>query len=1553
MSFLSNIQHLLNGVDIDCILREIKFLKKELASAKNELSIYSTSQTNKDREIESLKRHNKSLSDDLGRERNKLSIQEEKIGAFYQTIIELKKEIELLSSSEQKLKDEYKRATKKNASLNGKNLVLSNRVKVLEEQTSLLESLQLELSKKKTEIREIKAYCGDLQSNYDRIQDLLDKANKTIAIENSNNKALSDKYTALQESRKTLLEQIGTLKNKIGNTTNEYDDLKAEELGCIIQKNTDFEENRSIVEKEAESHKENVLLPQQGKSSYSENEKHPPYIHLIEANMNQEALEEQNDLMVDIQSAIQMAESQDKQLFEKEEELLTHQEEEEVSKEAEKKTNIKAEEYNVEDEAKNTFEITDDIINGDNVLEDNPLPYIYDASLIPADKLSIPEVYDVKEEKIINSRDFFAQNESELILWRRNLQEEFLMGHARFICPECKQPVKISGHKLFRGRVCYFAHFKDSDDCPYKTGTNRTKKEIEIQKYSLVQESERHKRLKVAIASALQDEQSKMIGVENVECEKRINSTIPYLNWRRPDIYAEYNGRKYVFELQLSTTFVSVIVDRDIFYRLNGYNIIWIFNFEDNKEYMNLHNLMCKDIYYANKRNVFIFDTDAEKQSIERGQLVLKCRWLDENGIWSGDKYITLDKFQYDDENSKPFIVDADEAYLNKYPEYAERRKQLENSREYLLKNLMERQKYKEELEKMKAEERSNLQLELFNDDNCVERFRSGTKYGYKYEKTIILPAKYTSAENIREDGYAQVGFNKKIGLVRKDGKEIVPVEYKNIDIINNQHGIVMASYKRIDLWLGNEHFSLINEYDDKEQKIIKEVENKKTIFILQSNTYNYSYTHSYYGYYPIRHKNWNGYSQTTLFSIIEENDFCVILITDKVYLLSKNLLLGINEKFSDIKSIGINQIFIAQKYETSLWGVLDWQGNIITGFKYAELIPTESEYLIVKNTNDSTTYGLIDYQGREFIESKYEALISLNSERFAFRKGHLWGICDRMGNVLHEAEYTYIRVMYPERLMASTLNSYSTKWNVNDCIPSYSEENVKLCLLNEKGDIVYTEQDMGQYRIRHSGDMYSILSLENKEIVSFCLSHIEFINMETAIIKDPEGGAGFFVDEKCTFFNGCKNIELLNENLFKFEDIYGNIALGNSSDSVCDYSYCDIRKIGDVLIIKARQNKKYALYSTTGEQITSHKFSSITFETTNRYAVIENKIKGYIDSKGNYIETSTVPIMENEAIIFVIMEKYGLKNSDGESIIPAKYSSIVYLDRRLLAVKLNTAVALFNIEGKQLTKFKYSNIYCGEDGSIQAARNNTIGTLDDDGQEIADEKHFYGGCLKYSFGEYFVTNNTDNVIIPTGYSKIEILDNDGILALWDKEKIAIWTPKNKTNPIYGSISAIGEGFFVVSKIISKKTRIRHIGYGYKWNICKEKRYGIIDKTLRTIIPCKYSSISGFDDEQNIIITNPQNEKKQISLQNLKKKASRIIELSINTVYDAKVQSFMPIGLIVNIQRCSFIIHKKYLFKEKKDFKKGEDFIAKYLGNGQYGHPIWETKSNQSENLSQ
>lgn len=894
MNIFSNIKYLLNGVDIDSLNKKIADLESSLRKVKDE-------NVKKICEITRLEQKTETLSMELVREQNEVSMVENKLKETQEEIKNKENRISILNEEKVQLQEAFSKVQEESSVLlkkieelqiiiNRSETINTRNIAEIGELKTENERLKIELERKCEEVEQANATLGELTISTKGNESTIENLRAQLDVESKTKDSLMATINALQSKNDILQSQADSLQTSYDNLRSEYENLKNDNrqpFGGEIEvqisqtpiKDNSNESNKSFTDingnKDVDCDSNVDIVNVRGidkeKNTLQQDEKNGCSLELTQngsdsiSKINPTFPDEAsigcdvNDVLItgdDASDLKNMEQSSDVALkpSNKHPETL-------IEDSIEAETETKDENNNgttVEKDGKSDVSADDAFEDDDDVLDDDSLPYIYDYGLIPAGKLSIPEVYDVKEGKSIKAREFFSQNENELILWRRNLQEEYLTGRARFICPECKQPVKISGHKLARGRVCYFAHFKDSDDCPYKTGTNRTKEEIERQKYSLVQESERHKRLKAAIASALEGEMSRSMGVVNVECEKRINSDIPYLNWRRPDIYAEYNGRRYVFELQLSTTFVSVIVDRDIFYRLNDYNIIWIFNFEDNQEYVNLHNLMCKDIYYANKRNIFIFDNDAEEKSKEKGELVLKCRWLDENGVWSNDKYVTLEMFLYDEETHKPFIVDADKAYLEKFPEYVERRKQLEHSREYLLMALLERQREEEERERKKAEERSNLQQKLLNDGKTVERFRSGTKFGYQYEGTTILPAKYTSAEDIREDGYAQVGFNRKIGLVRKDGKEVVPVEYKNINLIN-RHGVIMAIYKRVDLWLGDERFVLCDKYNDKEEDIIKEEKDGMTKYILQIKTYDYTYTSSYYGNHPICHKNGRG----------------------------------------------------------------------------------------------------------------------------------------------------------------------------------------------------------------------------------------------------------------------------------------------------------------------------------------------------------------------------------------------------------------------------------------------------------------------------------------------------------------------------------------------------------------------------------------------------------------------------------------------------------------------------------------------------------------------
>lgn len=108
-------------------------------------------------------------------------------------------------------------------------------------------------------------------------------------------------------------------------------------------------------------------------------------------------LEELNDSKRNLDSASNEAEEQEKELIEQEEAERKRKEEEK----AEQKR--KEEEERLKSTSVNTEEAVDD------AFEDDTLPIIYGIGLIPAEKLSIPEVYDVKEERIV-MQEIFSLN---------------------------------------------------------------------------------------------------------------------------------------------------------------------------------------------------------------------------------------------------------------------------------------------------------------------------------------------------------------------------------------------------------------------------------------------------------------------------------------------------------------------------------------------------------------------------------------------------------------------------------------------------------------------------------------------------------------------------------------------------------------------------------------------------------------------------------------------------------------------------------------------------------------------------------------------------------------------------------------------------------------------------------------------------------------------------------------------------------------------------------------------------------------------------------------
>ena len=658
-------------------------------------------------------------------------------------------------------------------------------------------------------------------------------------------------------------------------------------------------------------------------------------------------------------------------------------------------------------------------------------------------KRAIQEVYDEKEGIFIDAKEFFSRSESEIMNFRRLLEEAIQLNEPRFVCSHCGQMVKLSGRATQKGQVSFFSHLYDSDDCDIKTTTKLSKEEIEARKYGMVGESQRHKYLKECISSFLKAEGSIKDGVSDVAVSKRIKSEIPYLNWRCPDVVAKYKGKTLVFELQLSTTFLSVIVDRDLFYRLHNYFVIWVFNFDNEKNKLGLENLLAKDIYYANKRNVFVLDDEAIEKSKAENKLYLNVTWLDLKNKFVEKKLVSLDELSFDENSCKPYYFDADELYYKSHPDELQRISKLERTREEVLNALIAKQIADKEREKQIAEAINNKRDEMRQTGGVATPYEKGKKWGYEYNGTKLTLPIYTSAGVINSQGVAIVTRNRKQGLVNQYGEEYLPCQYNSVlplpnnQIIINNDGNwflhdnkqVIAKSRRgdvISIKTLTDRFVAITLKRETEADIVAIIDNDGRILFIDSVTDfdgrtavvtqkgkwkwgrngkywdDYS-SHYYYRYhYPKQHLTFNGF-------FIDENDFN----TENDFIIARNFDGDaglIDKEFNPVTPF----IFYSMKAISEMNWVVNKNGKygvirrkpetgrfvLRVPYKFNEIQDGDNGYLKI---SIHYTWGVIGPLNNTIIPIKYQDIGEITPDEIKVKKDSRWGVCDHLGKELVE----------------------------------------------------------------------------------------------------------------------------------------------------------------------------------------------------------------------------------------------------------------------------------------------------------------------------------------------------------------------------------------------------------------------------------------------------------------------------------------------------------------------------------------------------------------------
>lgn len=297
---------------------------------------------------------------------------------------------------------------------------------------------------------------------------------------------------------------------------------------------------------------------------------------------------------------------------------------------------------------------------------------------------TISEVYNYHEDRVLIAEDIFLLPEEEVYRVRNDIEHFIQDNNPLLACNVCGQAVGIRIYKDHSGY--YFSHLYKSNDCPIKTGVNYSSDEILRMKYNGAKESSKHFEIKSYIAKKLTDDPR----FTDIAVEKVVKGKGWSKKWKKPDISAKYRGKKVVFEIQLSTTYLDVIVSRETFYREQKIPVFWIFSEFDFENIKATH----KDIFYNNWSNILSIDQGSRYLTQKEGELFFTGCYKDYSFCEEHEAIleqwcsmpISFDLIKFNSENYKPFffnshIIKTQEIVrMNNYLENVKPVKDLENN---------------------------------------------------------------------------------------------------------------------------------------------------------------------------------------------------------------------------------------------------------------------------------------------------------------------------------------------------------------------------------------------------------------------------------------------------------------------------------------------------------------------------------------------------------------------------------------------------------------------------------------------------------------------------------------------------------------------------------------------------------------------------------------------------------------------------------------------------------------------------------------------------------
>lgn len=387
-----------------------------------------------------------------------------------------------------------------------------------------------------------------------------------------------------------------------------------------------------------------------------------------------------------------------------------------------------------------------------------------------------------------------------------------------------------------------------------------------------------------------------------------------------------------------------------------------------------------------------------------------------------------------------------------------------------------------------------------------------------------ITPLKYDDINLFNKDVLAEVKLNNKYGVINKEGKEIIPIIYNEINLLGE--GIIKVKL--------NEKWGLINKAGVKTPlkydrlyslvygMIVYEINNKYGFL----NTNFKEVTPPKYDYIGDRAgvSFWGDYAMVSLnnkYGIINKAgiqilplkyDFTYIsnnviygLLNKKLWIFDKkgNAIKQLNYDFEDINFPEFyNESGLAKVSKNKKYGFINKTGKEVILCQYED-VSLFSEGLATANLGDK--YGIIDTKGKVVIPFKFDDF------SYQFQEGLIgvfingkWGFMDKTGKIVIKRKYDYVNVFK---------NGYSIVKLGNKCgiidttgkeiIPIIYKEITSIEEINETSFV----ESKGFWRVETLDNQQGIVNNEGKIVIPIGKYYIsKYFKGQAVVYKENKG---------------------------------------------------------------------------------------------------------------------------------------------------------------------------------------------------------------------------------------------------------------------------------------------------------------------------------------------------------------------------------------------------------------------------------------------------------------